>query len=408
MFKKILQTHIIKEGFWYSFVFFFSQAINLAGTFLVARYLGPQNLGFYTFTQVFMAALSVFLSSFDTYGHWNIVKSEDAKKEATKYFLQKLILVGCILSLWAIVTYFILPIDIFILTLFLYLPFILSSLSPFLFILQYKKEMLVIGVITIISTLLLFFLKVLAIIEDMPVSTFIFINGLDTALILSISIVYFYKNWESFREAISNTIIVPADFISLFKKSFMSLLYMTLWYFVIKLDQLLIPFFFSTKDLGYYSAAVRVAEVANIFVIVLQTMIISRALQIKESKDINKIILVYGIIGTIVAILIYITSPLLVKIIYGPLFQNTVAILQVYIWTLPGIFIYNAYANLIISQGNMKLLFKHSIGIFTLTLTLLPLASKYYGITGVAFVSVITYSLSALILVIYSNYTKHI
>jgi O-antigen/teichoic acid export membrane protein len=137
-------------------------------------------------------------------------------------------------------------------------------------------------------------------------------------------------------------------------------------------------------------------------------MIISRALQIKESKDINKIILVYGIIGTIVAILIYITSPLLVKIIYGPLFQNTVAILQVYIWTLPGIFIYNAYANLIISQGNMKLLFKHSIGIFTLTLTLLPLASKYYGITGVAFVSVITYSLSALILVIYSNYTKHI
>jgi O-antigen/teichoic acid export membrane protein len=220
--------------------------------------------------------------------------------------------------------------------------------------------------------------------------------------------VYFYKNWESFREAISNTIIVPADFISLFKKSFMSLLYMTLWYFVIKLDQLLIPFFFSTKDLGYYSAAVRVAEVANIFVIVLQTMIISRALQIKESKDINKIILVYGIIGTIVAILIYITSPLLVKIIYGPLFQNTVAILQVYIWTLPGIFIYNAYANLIISQGNMKLLFKHSIGIFTLTLTLLPLASKYYGITGVAFVSVITYSLSALILVIYSNYTKHI
>lgn len=408
MYKKIFKAHVIKEGFWYSFVYFSSQAINLAGTFLVARYLGPQNLGFYTFTQVFMAALSVFLSSFDTYGHWNIVKNDDIKREATKYFLQKLILVGGILLLWVIVTYFLLPIDIFLLTLFLYLPFILSTLSPFLFILQYKKEMLIIGITTIISTILLFFLKLVAIASDMPVSTFIFINGLDTVLILSVSLIYFYKNWENFKREAVGVTIVFSDFILLFKKSFTSLLYMTLWYFVIKLDQLLIPLFFSTKELGYYSAAVRIAEVTNIFAVVLQTMIISRALHIRESKDINKIILIYGLIGIVSAAFIYTTSPLLVKIIYGPLFQNTVAILQVYAWTIPGIFIYNAYTNLIISQGNMRLLFKHALGIFTITLILLPLASKYYGITGVAFVSVITYSLSALILVIYSNYTKHL
>ena len=74
MFNILRKSYIIKEGFWYSFVFMFSQFISLIGAFLVARYLGPHDLGFYTLTQVFMSILSIFLSSFDFYGHWHIVQ----------------------------------------------------------------------------------------------------------------------------------------------------------------------------------------------------------------------------------------------------------------------------------------------------------------------------------------------
>ena len=140
MFNILRKSYIIKEGFWYSFVFMFSQFISLIGAFLVARYLGPHDLGFYTLTQVFMSILSIFLSSFDFYGHWHIVQQENVRREATKYFLQKAIIVGCAISIWFIVTFFLLPTKIFLLTLLLYLPFIVSILSPFLFILQYNKE----------------------------------------------------------------------------------------------------------------------------------------------------------------------------------------------------------------------------------------------------------------------------
>jgi O-antigen/teichoic acid export membrane protein len=181
----------------------------------------------------------------------------------------------------------------------------------------------------------------------------------------------------------------------------MTVIVLVLWQLIARIDQLVIATFSNAYSLGLYAAAVRIAEVPNVFSGILYTALVSRIAILekggKESsgKDFKKMFLLYFVLGSFFAIGEIITAPLLVHILYGQKFIEAVPILRAYALSIPGSFILT-YSFSVYGVRNKQ---EQQVLIFVLgviiNVALIYILSPYFGMVGSALATSISYNFLA-------------
>lgn len=395
--KKLLKKRIVQDAFFYTATNVIVQLSSLVGVLFVSRYLGPTNLGLYSFAQNYIAAFVTILSGLDVYAHWHIAKSTDYYTELILYTKQKIVLTCFVILFFLTFSFTSLPSDVFLLSLLLVFPIVMSAFSGFVFMLQYQNNTKLITSAMISSALLILFLKLMAVYLKLSLAAFVAINSFDGFIITALCI-YSIVNKE---KKIPKQKLHISGFLKLFKASFFPLIYILTWFVVVRVDQFFVPVYFNAYTLGVYSAAVKVIEMTNVLIVIMQSLIVPRVTLLQnpteDIKRTNISVYIYGILGIFSSVAICMLAPFVTKILFGPSFSDTIKILQVYAWSIPGLFISYLFAVIAMSKKSYKSLAYISTILSVFAVTASFFAAKSGSIISVAFVSVVVYTSSAVI-----------
>jgi polysaccharide transporter, PST family len=406
MIKAFLQRKIIQETMWYTAANICMQLSSLIAVFFVSRYLGPTNLGLYAFVQNYIAVFITLLGGMDIYANWHIVKSHNPLYELRKYIVQKSYIAGCITFFFVLFSFTLLPRDVFFLALFQIIPIWVSVYSSYIFVLQYRKKAKLLGISMALSAFFILCCKLSAVIFSAPLWVFVFINSIEGVLLAVIC--YAILSKEVHKENLYK--IKARDIYQLFVVSTLPIIYTVFWLFVVRLDQFIVPIYFDAKTLGVYSAAVKVIEMTNVLIIILQSVIIPRVFQIESPTNhlsitkMHKVIFLYTLAGIGASVSIYMLAPLAVAVLFGSEFKETVSILQVYAWSAPGLFVSYLFSVIFMAQNAYKKLAYSAVALALFSALLLFAAAQLQAILLIAAMSVVVYTTSAISMYILWRY----
>lgn len=398
MLQNFLKRRIVKDAFLYSVSQFLIQLSSLLGILLVSRYLGPTNLGVYSFAQNYLAAFITVVSGMDIYANWSCVQGEKYYESLTKYTKIKASIMFVIIFFFLVFSFLSLPKAIFVYSLLLVLPMVTSIFSSYVFVLQYKNKSELLAKVTTISALVLLVAKVLAVYVQAPLYIFIAINSLDGGFVCAVSYFYIFRNNKNNNY---DTSVSFEDYKKIAAVSILPVIYVVTWFVLVRIDQFLIPAYFSAYSLGIYSAAVKVTEMTNVLIVILQSLIVPRVFLLqspeKDMKRTHLSLLVYVTLGVLSAGLICVFAPRIVTMLFGKEYAEAVPLLRVYAWTIPGLFASYFFGVIAMSKQTYKelALVSSILAVFSVLLSLL--AATFGSVLLVALVSVIVYNFSACI-----------
>lgn len=397
--EKLFKRKVVQDGAWYTLANIVTQLSSLVGVLFVSRYLGPTNLGIYSFVQNYIAAFVTVLAGVDIYANWYIVKSKDYYSELRHYIFQKSIITGGVLAILIVCAFVFLPKDILVFLPFLCLPLLANVCASCVFVLQYHNKAKLVALGMIVSPIILMAAKILAVITEQKLIVFVAINSLDGLLLIALATYYIFiirgrkinkqeEKLQSFRQLIKNSVY--------------GVIYIFFWYLVTRADQFVIPAYFNAYSLGVYSAAVKVIEMANVLIVVLQLLVLPRIIYILGeeggTRKIHITIGVYMLAGVLAAGAIQILAPVVVGLLFGPAFIETASILRIYAWSMPGLFVSYLFSVVAMANSTIKPLAFHSVITALVMLGGLFYVSDTGNMLAVASISVIVYTLSAITL----------
>lgn len=397
MIKKLLKRRVVQDGILYAIANGFVQITSLIGVIFVARYLGPTNQGIYSFIQNYIAAFATILAGIDMYANWQIVKSENYREELRHYIRQKTIITLYVVGALVLASYIFLPKDIVRFIPFLCIPVLSGAMASSVFVVQYQNKSKLVAGGMMVSALLLLLAKIVAVLTKQSLIVFVAINSLDGAILIFLSYYYIFiyqKNKEGESKKYK-----PIDLARLFRNSVYGIIYVCFWFIVVRADQFIVPVYFDAYSLGIYSSAVKVIEITNVLILVINTVVLPRMLHILSgegsSKRVHTTLLVYLVFAALATLTIQIFAPLAVAILFGPSFTESVGVLRVYSWSIPGLFVTYFFVTVSMSKNTLKVLATHSVVISALTLGSLFYIVRFMSILSIAWVSVIIYTISA-------------
>jgi O-antigen/teichoic acid export membrane protein len=410
---RILQTSMFKQLSWYTAAQIIVQVVAFLSAIIVSRYLGPINLGLYSFVQNYVGSFLTIVAGMDFYFMWKLAKSEDKQKDVFTFIGHKLniyivIILAGIISAWVI-----LPRDVAIMVSIVLLPVCIQSLSIFASYTAIIHRAKLLSLVQVTGSVLLFVLKVILVMSKAPLYMFVVVAAIDLILNGVIFFLYYLRE-KSWREVFMQNSF-PSFFHSftfLYGIRF-SIIALACWQLLLRVDQLILATIGNAYMLGIYSAAVKVAEVPNFLAGVLSTVLISRIAQVSTNADalsqhsLKKMMLTFFGTGSAIAILIIIFAPLAIHILYGGKFLDSVPVLRVYALSIPGMFM--NYLFLGMYGAKDKHMFQ--VMIFGLSLLinglLVYILTPLFGLGGAALATAIAYSVSALGFYIHIRVTRN-
>jgi O-antigen/teichoic acid export membrane protein len=396
MLKKLLQRKVVQDSMLYTIANVVVQLSSLVGVLFVSRYLGPTNLGIYSFVQNYIAGFLTILSGLDMYANWRIAKEDDWQSALRLYIRQKIAIVLPFLAIGGILSYNLLPADIVRFIPFLCIPVITSIFASSVFVVQYQNKTKIVTLGMIGSSLLLLVLKIIAVISGQSLVVFVAINSLDGILLIALCSYCIFTGATS--KSVKKSLALP----QLLLAAKYSIVYIVFWFIVTRADQFFVPAYFDAYSLGIYSSAVKVIEMTNVLLAVMQGVILPRMAYIQSEEGTTRrmhlTLAMYIGVSLCAAISIQILAPLAVHILFGPQFAGTVDILRVYAWSIPGLFVSYLFTVVAMSNNTVKILAFHSILIAAITVPTLLYVVSLQNILAIAWVSVIIYTISAMTL----------
>lgn len=181
-----------------------------------------------------------------------------------------------------------------------------------------------------------------------------------------------------------------------------------------RIDQVFIRNMIDARALGLYSSGVRLVELWNILPTLLLSGLYPALVQARETSPtlyrsrMKKIFLILFVSGAAISTLLFIAAPLLMQTIFGPEFVDGIPSLRVYAWSIIGTFLGQYVMNILFTDDYRKVLIATNVipAIINigLNLWLIPIA----GIVGAAYATVIAYSITPLIPLIFPSSRKRI
>lgn len=401
--RSILIRPIFKELSWYTFAQFFIQGASFISVIIVSRYLGPINLGLYSFVINYVGAFLTVIGGMDFYFTWKLAKSENQQEDLKEYIGHKFN-VYIVLSILGLASaWYVLPKDVAFMVSIMMVTVCLQSLNAFFIYAVVKNKAKLVAVVQMSSAWLLLLTKISLVFLKAPLVWFIAVSSVDLILSGLIFSIYFLRTPEWRKTFLSfrlPSFFSSAVFLFSIRLSIASLVF---WQLLLRVDQLILATISNAYNLGIYSAAVKISDVPNFLAGILSMALTSRISNISQQdtvesrKNLKQIMFYYVGVGVLISVTFLIFAPLAVHILYGSKFVESVPVLRAYALSIPGMFLISFFTSMYGARDR----YHHQVTIFTVSLIvnilLIYILTPIYGLVGTALATVLAYTFASLL-----------
>jgi len=363
---------------------------------IVARYLGPENLGKLSYAQSFVSIFSIFASlGIDLIIYRDLVAHPEKENELlgtavmTKLFFGSLTFLVTIIASITISTDNVLTWLIGIIALsFIFQPFgTVGHLFNAQVLSKYPSY---------ISIFLAFFipaLKLLVIFFDKGILYFAGIIAFE-ALFYGVANIILYV--KILKKTPRNWSISFTLFKKLFHESWPLLLAGLSNYIYARIDQVMIQHIIDSTAVGLYEVAVRLTEPLSFLPGVIIGSLFPAIINAKTADSIeyhkrfkSLAILCLGI-SFILVLILFVCAPYIIKLLFGAQFIESVHILRVYVWTNLGTVATSLIYNYFITENKTKAFLVFTVFGASINVTANVFLIPHLGIVGAAYATLLT------------------
>lgn len=379
---------------------FLARIVSFVVSFLtiaiVARYLGPENLGKLSYAQSFVSLFSMFASlGIDLIIYRDLVAHPEKENTllgtaiVTKLTFGILTFIATVITSTFIGTDYILTWLIGIIALsFIFQPFgTVGHLFNAKVLAKYPSY------ISIFVAFLIPILKLIIIFLDKGILYFAgvialeaFVYGLANVIIYIIVLKKSPQDWRFSFEV----------FKTLFNDSWPLLLAGLSGYIYARIDQVMIQHYLNSISVGLYEPAVRLTEQLSfipgtIIGSLFPAVVNARASNILEyKKRLKSLVILCLSISLFFIVLIFIFSPLIIKLLFGNEFMESSKILRIYVWSNMGTVSMSLIFNFFIAEKKSRSFLFFTILGASINVILNMIMIPMFGIYGAAYATVIT------------------
>lgn len=398
-----LTTHLIfRQLSWYSIGQVSVQLFSFLGVIVTSRYLGPTNVGLYSFVQNYLSVFMTLTIGMDFYFTWKVAKSDEKAHDLAEYFWHKVNVTSFLTILGVALAWAVLPRDVAYLATIMFVPLVLTSCTAFFQYAVATNNAKAISLLQFTVAALLFIAKATLVFLKAPLIAFVTVNALDTILVgVFLALLYVSKKEirESMRRISAPSLLASARFIYAIR---MSIIAIALWQLILRIDQLVLATFSNAYTLGIYSAAVKIAEVPNFLAGILYTALVTHVALFANKDDVHskhrirQVLILYATVGVMIALLVIIAAPYAISILYGSKFMASIPVLRAYALSIPGMFVTLHYFGIYGAKDkHYSQSFIFMLGLI-LNIALIYVLTPIYGLPGAAIATAIAYTAVAL------------
>jgi len=393
-----LKKYFINTGWMLSarIATFFTSFLTMA---IVARYLGPENLGKLSYAQSFVAILSVFASlGIDQIIYRDLVSHPDKKDEILGTAIFSKFVFGTITFFGTIGISVLLGTETLITVLvgIIAFTFVIGPIGTLGVLFQAQVQAKYLARWTIFIAFFMPALKLLIVYYDKGLLYFASLVILE-ALLSGIYSIYIYRT--HFAGKISLLHFDLSIFTRLMKDAWPLLFASVSAYIYAKIDQVMILHYMDATAVGFYSAAVRIKEVwifipsiiiASLFPALVNAREKDRGTYIQRLRSLSILTLVITFALTLP---LFIFSAQVIHLIFGTAFLPASSILKIYIWTAVGNVLLMLIKHYLIAENLTKIILISTTVGATVNIALNSLLIPLYGAQGAAYATLVTLGL---------------
>lgn len=377
----------------------------------VARYLGPEQFGLFSYTQSYVGLFSIIA----TFGLDGIIVRELVKDDSRSDLLM-----GTAFTLkfiGAFVVLLILSVAVNFTSNVAYtnfLIFIIASATifqSFNVIDLYFQSKVLSRYVAFANSITLFIsslLKIVFILNDAPLMAFVWVVLLDSTVI-SIGYIYFYRKTGKY--------ILKWKFklklaLSLLKESWPLLLSGMVISVYMKIDQVMIKEMLGVEAVGQYAAAVRLSEAWYFIPMVIASSLFPAILNAKKNNEklyyarLQKLYDLMVWLAIAIALPMTFFSDWVVHLLYGEDYQLASSVLVIHIWTGIFVFLGVASANWFMAENLIMLSFWRTFYGMLVNIALNIFLIPIYGLEGAAIASLFSQMMAAFLFDIFNKKTR--
>ncbi len=370
----------------------FSFLVSFFMIAIVARYLGPENLGKLSYAQSFIAIFSMFASlGIDNLLFRDLVSHPERENEILGTAFCIKLFFGVLTTIATVLTAFFLNSDkiLTFIILILSLSFIVQPFNITSSVFGARVKSKYATIITIITSIVVPIMKLLVIFFGKGIIFFAGIIVLDIIINSTISLFLYTK---VFKNHIRNWYFSGIYARSLIKHSLPLLFAGVSAYLFNRIDQVMLQNMIGPTSVGLYNSAVQITELVAGFIpgIIIGSLLpaIINAKKISADmyiKRVRQLVIFIFSMSVILVSAIALLAPVIVSIIYGTEFSVSASILRIYVWSSTLAILVSILQQHLVNEGLTHTFFVLSAttAVFNILANLVLIPK--YGVYGAAF-----------------------
>lgn len=390
-----IASKIVKNILWLFFDKILKMGVGVFVFVLMARHLGPENFGLFNY----IVALVSLFGAIAVLGLNAIVVKElveDSNKEKILGTTFVLRITGAVVSYFFLVLtiYLLRPNDdlskYLIVIIGISLLFASSDVVKYWFESQINSKY---AVIVENSVFLVFaVVKLFLIYNNASIEAYVYVAVVESVFLFFGLFYMYYKQgkllnkWHFNKEKAKN----------LLSQSWPLIVSSAAWIIYTKIDQIMIGQMLSDEEVGYYSAASRLSEVANFLPAIITLSIVPALIKLRLKNDIlynYRFQQLYYLVVTlmvVVAIIATLFSELIITFLYGEIYLSSASVLSIHFWIVIITSLAIVSGKYLVNAGLQKITMqRHIIGVL-LNIPLNYFMIPVYGINGSAIASLLS------------------
>lgn len=378
----------------------------------VARYLGPEQFGLFSYAQSFVGLFTAIATlGLDGIVVRELVKDEGRRDEliGTAFWLKLMGAFGVLAILGVAINFTSNDTYTNVLVFIIASATIFQSFNVIDFYFQSKVLSKYVVYANIISLLLSSIVKVVLILNDAPLIAFAWTIVFDTA-VLSLGFIYYFLKHSKFK--IQNLAFKSKTAVLLLRDSWPLILSGIVVSIYMRIDQVMIKEMLDNEAVGQYAAAVRISELWYFIPIVIASSLfpaIINAKKVSEELYYARLQKLYDLmVWMAIAIALPMTflSDWVVNILYGGAYNQAGSVLMIHIWAGVFVFLGVASGKWFMAENLIMLSFWRTFNGMVINIILNFILIPKYGIQGAAVATLVSYFIAGLLFDFFNKKTN--
>lgn len=368
----------------------------------VARYLGPEQFGLFSYAQSFVGLFTAFATlGLDGIVVRELVKDETRRDEliGTAFWLKLIGAIAVLIVLGIAVNFTSNDHATNVIVFIIASATVFQAFNVVDFYFQAKVMSRYIVFANVISLLLSSIVKIVLILNQAPLVVFAWTVLFDSFVLACGFIYYYIKNNSKFY--IQHLTFNKSTAIDLLRDSWPLILSGIVISIYMKIDQVMIQEMLGSEAVGQYAAAVRISEAWYFIPVVVTSSLFPAIVNAKKMSEelyyarLQKLYNFMVLLAVGIALPMTFLSDWVINLLYGSQYSQAGSVLMIHIWSGVFVFLGVASAQWLISENFVYIAFFRnlvgSIGNILFNILLIP----KMGIQGVAIATLIAWMLSS-------------